>query len=116
MPVCFPTLFLNDFKLALPEIFLVTVSMVLLVYGVVYSTSREKAYPILAGNVSRLALFTLALTTILVLNQPIDGGVFFYQSLILDDLSSFLKSLILMCSFVSIFISMDYLKQEHHNS
>jgi len=116
MPVCFPTLFLNDFKLALPEIFLVTVSMVLLVYGVVYSTSREKAYPILAGNVSRLALFTLALTTILVLNQPIDGGVFFYQSLILDDLSSFLKSLILMCSFVSIFISMDYLKQERLNS
>mgnify|MGYP001185961573 FL=1 len=105
MSVCFPALFLNDFKLALPEIFLVSISMLLLVYGVIYSTSRTKAYPILAGNLSRLALFTLFFTFVLVFNQPISGGVFFYQSLILDDLSSFLKSLILVCSFVSIFIS-----------
>jgi len=116
MSVCFPALFLNDFKLALPEIFLVTISMVLLVYGVIFSTSRQKAYPILAGNLSRLALFTLGLTFILVVNQPIHAGIFFYQSLILDDLSSFLKGLILICSFVSIFISMDYLKQERLNS
>jgi proton-translocating NADH-quinone oxidoreductase chain N len=116
MSVCFPALFLNDFKLALPEIFLVTITMVLLVYGVIFSTSRQKAYPILAGNLSRLALFTLGLTFILVVNQPIHAGIFFYQSLILDDLSSFLKGLILICSFVSIFISMDYLKQERLNS
>jgi NADH:ubiquinone oxidoreductase subunit 2 (subunit N) len=107
MSVCFPALFLNDFKLALPEIFLVSISILLLVYGVIFSTSRQKAYPILAGNLSRLALLTLGLTFVLVFNQPIHAGVFFYQSLILDDLSSFLKALILICSFISIFISVE---------
>ena len=116
MSVCFPALFLNDFKLALPEIFLVSISILLLVYGVVFSTSRQKDYPVLAGNLSRLALLTLALTFLLVVNQPINAGVFFYQSLILDDLSSFLKTLILICSFISILISVDYLKQERLNS
>lgn len=113
---CFTALFLNDFKLALPEVFLVSASILLLVYGVVFSTSRQKSYPILAGNLSRLALLAIALTLLLVVNQPINAGVFFYQSLILDDLSSFLKTLILICSFTSIFISVDYLKQERLNS
>ena len=65
------------------------ISILLLVYEVVFSTSRQKDCPVLAGNLSRLPLLTLALTFLLVVNQPINAGVFFYQSPILDDLSSF---------------------------
>nr|ANA57059.1 NADH dehydrogenase subunit 2 [Pyramimonas parkeae]ANA57065.1 NADH dehydrogenase subunit 2 [Pyramimonas parkeae] len=107
-------LFLNDFKLAIPELFLISISIFLLVYGVVYSTSNLKGYPILSNNISRLALITLCFSIILVMNHPIKEAVFF--SLILDDFSSFLKVLILICSFTSILISLDYLKEEKLNS
>nr|YP_009310460.1 NADH dehydrogenase subunit 2 [Pyramimonas parkeae]YP_009310495.1 NADH dehydrogenase subunit 2 [Pyramimonas parkeae]AOT98928.1 NADH dehydrogenase subunit 2 [Pyramimonas parkeae]AOT98930.1 NADH dehydrogenase subunit 2 [Pyramimonas parkeae] len=109
-------LFLNDFKLAIPELFLISISIFLLVYGVIYSTSDFKGYPILSSNISRLALVTLCFSIILVMNHPIEEAVFFSQSLILDDFSSFLKVLILICSFTSILISLDYLKEEKLNS
>lgn len=44
-----------DFVLLFPELFLSTASLVLLVYGVVYSTSSWFTYPLLAPNVGWLS-------------------------------------------------------------
>jgi proton-translocating NADH-quinone oxidoreductase chain N len=108
-------LFINDFKPAIPEIFLLTAIIFLLVYGVFFSTSSERNYPILAGNISRLALLVLFFTFLLVINNPVQNVIFFYNCLIIDELSFFLKSLILFSSFIAILISIDYFKQEKLN-
>ncbi|EFN50545.1 hypothetical protein CHLNCDRAFT_28998, partial [Chlorella variabilis] len=43
-------LFDNDFQLLFPEIFLVVAAIFLLVYGVIFSTSKNKNYPLLLTN------------------------------------------------------------------
>jgi len=109
-------LFVNDFKPIIPEFFLLTTTIFLLVYGAFFTTSKDKNFPVLSGNVARLGLLILGFTLLLVLNSPIQRAVFFYNCLTIDDLSFFLKVLILISSFVSILISLDYLKQEKLNS
>ena len=46
----FVNLFENDFKLFLPEFFLVTAILTIVLYGSFYSVSREHNYPLI--NVS----------------------------------------------------------------
>ena len=99
-------LFVNDFKPVIPEFFLLTTTIFLLVYGAYFTTAKEKNFPVLSGNVARLGLLVLGFTLLLVLNSPIQRAVFFYNCLTIDDLSFFLKVLILVCSFVSICITM----------
>ena len=58
---CKTFLFKNDFQSLFPEIFLVTAGILLLIYGVVFSTSKDKNYPLLLINISWLSLLTLSL-------------------------------------------------------
>ena len=49
----------NDLKAALPELFLVMSCLFLLLYGVTWSTSVERRYPLLLRNVNWLSLLVL---------------------------------------------------------
>lgn len=70
-------LFVNDFKPIIPEFFLLTTTIFLLVYGAFFTTSKDKNFPVLSGNVARLGLLILGFTLLLVLNSPIQRAVFF---------------------------------------
>ena len=98
-------LFQNDFQSLLPEIFLVTAVIFLLVYGVVFSTSKEKNYPLLLTNISWLSLLACILTFGLLLNSPVENAILCYNTLIIDDFTTFLKGLVLFSSFFCIFMS-----------
>ena len=65
-------LFDNDFQALFPEIFLVSAGIFLLIYGVIYSTSKDKNYPILLNNISWLTLLALVYSFLLILNNPIE--------------------------------------------
>jgi len=108
----FMTLFQNDFLFIFPELFLCLGAMYLLVYGVIYSTSASKEYPILLQNIGYLSVLCLVWTGILLFNAPVTHAVFFYNSLLIDDLTFFLKSLVLFSTIGSIFLSFDYFKHE----
>ena len=109
-------LFQNDFQSLLPEIFLVTAVIFLLVYGVVFSTSKEKNYPLLLTNISWLSLLACILTFGLLLNSPVENAILCYNTLIIDDFTTFLKGLVLFSSFFCIFMSLYYIKQESINA
>ncbi len=109
-------LFDNDFKAFLPEIFLLVAGIFLLIYGVIYTTSKKKNYPIILVNISWLSLLSLFFTLILVLNNPFINAVLFFNTLLLDDLTKFLKIVIIFSTFFCIFISFDYIKQETLNA
>jgi proton-translocating NADH-quinone oxidoreductase chain N len=107
-------LFENDFKALLPEIFLVIASIIILVYGVIGSTSS--GYPLLIGNISWLALFSLIITFSLINAAPLSCGYLFYNSLVQDDYTFFLRSLLILGAIFSICISLNYVKSEGLNS
>lgn len=109
-------LFDNDFGALFPELFLVTCCIFLLVYGVIYSTSKIKNYPILLNNISWLSLLAFVFTLLLIINNPIKNASLLYNTLILDDFTKFIKILVLVSSFFSVYISMDYIKQESLNA
>ena len=109
-------LFDNDFQALFPEIFLVSTGIFLLIYGVIYSTSKDKNYPILLNNISWLTLLALIYSFFLIINNPIENALLFYNTLILDDFTKFIKGLILLSTFFCIFISLDYVKKESLNA
>lgn len=109
-------LFENDFKALVPELFLVSTTIFLLVYGVIYSTSEKKNYPLLLGNISWLGMLSLCYSLFLLNNNPISKAVVFYNTLILDDFTLFLKIVVLSGALFSILIALDYVEQEAMNS
>ena len=108
-------LFENDFKAALPEIFLVMSCLFLLLYGVIWSTSRERGYPLLLRNVNWLALLALGLTLLIATNTPISHGVFFYHTFLVDHVTTFFKGVVLLGGLSSLLISLDHLERESIN-
>jgi len=112
----YQTFFNNDFQSLLPEIFLVVAAIFLLVYGVVFSTSKDKNYPLLLSNLSWLSLLACIFTFLLLLNSPVQNALVCYNTLIIDDFTTFIKGLILLSTFFCIFMSLDYIKQESINA
>ncbi len=109
-------LFENDFKAVIPESFLVLASLILLVYGVVYSGSKKSGYPILMHGLGWLVQLSLLFTILLLLNNPLSNGSLFYNSLVIDDFALFLKSIVCIGALVSVLISLKYVQQEKINA
>lgn len=109
-------LFENDFLYVIPEFFLILTTLSLLMYGVVYTTSKKENYPILHTNITWLALFSLLFTFFLMLNSPFLNGVIFYNTLVYDEFSFFFKIVILLGAFFSIIIALEYIIQESLNA
>ena len=109
-------LFENDFKAVFPELFLVLASIILLMYGVIGSTSVEKRYPLLLSNTCWLALASLLISVSLMASAPCSDGYVFYNSLVLDDFTWFLKCILLVGAFFSLLISLNYIQEELINS
>jgi len=109
-------LFDNDFQLVFPEIFLIVAAIFLLLYGVIFSTSKNKNYPLLLTTISWLSLLACVFTFVLLLNSPVESALVFYNTLLIDDFTLFIKGLILTSTFFCIFMSLDYMKQESINA
>ena len=109
-------LFENDFKAVFPELFLVLASIILLMYGVIGSTAVEKRSPLLLSNTCWLALGSLLISVSLMATAPCSDGYVFYNSLVLDDFTWFLKCLLLVGAFLSLLISLNYIQEELINS
>ena len=108
-------LFENDFKAVIPESFLVLASLILLLYGVVYSGSKRSGYPILMHGLGWLVQLSLLFTVLLLVNNPLNNGSLFYNTLVIDDFTLFLKSIVCIGALVSVLISLKYVQQENIN-
>jgi len=112
----FIDLFQNDFLIIFPEMFFVTVTTFLLMYGVVFSTSKAHNYPILIQNVGHLGILATFYTFCLLFQNPVENAVFFYNCFFIDDLTFFFKSLVLLTTIAALFLSLDYVRQEGMNA
>lgn len=112
----FNFLFENDFKAILPELFLVVSSILLLMYGVVLSTSTKNNYPLLLNNISLLSLLSFIFTFFLFKNNFITHATIFYNTLVIDNFTYFLKILIIFSVCFCILISLNYMKKQSFNA
>jgi len=91
----------------LPELFLSSVIMILLMVGVFVKNSFR--------IVNLLTLFSLIFATALILNQPNEIIKIFKDSYIIDNLSIFMKVLTLLFCFFVLVLSTDYIKNQGLN-
>lgn len=80
----FPHLFENDFYAILPELYLILSTLVLLLFGVFYSTSKKHNTPSMMQTVAWLGLFCLFCTLCILQNLPFSSMTFLYSTLVID--------------------------------
>ena len=66
----FINLFENDFYALFPELFLTCAALLLLVFGVIWSTSKASGYPILVHTVAWLSIWSIVCALGLTLHMP----------------------------------------------
>ena len=89
-------LFENDLYALFPELFLTCTTLVLLIFGVIWSTSKAQGYPILVQTVAWLGVWSVVCALVLTLHMPFSIMVCFYNTFVIDELTFFLKSLVLL--------------------
>jgi proton-translocating NADH-quinone oxidoreductase chain N len=104
-------LFENDLYALFPELFLTCTTLVLLIFGVIWSTSKAQGYPILVQTVAWLGVWSVVCALVLTLHMPFSIMVCFYNTFVIDELTFFLKSLVICSTLASLLMSMEYLKK-----
>lgn len=100
----------------LPESFLVFSLLVLILYGVVYSTSKVHYYPVVIRSHIWLSVYTFIICLLLLGEAPTEESYIFFSSLRVDPYSTSLKSLLLISLILTSLISFDFVKKEKINS
>jgi len=110
MGLHFIHLFENDFYALFPELFLTCTTMLLLMFGVVWSTSKAQGYPILTHTVAWLCVWSLVCAFGLTIHSPFSVMVSFYNTFVIDELTFLLKAMVICSATAAMLMSMEYLK------
>ena len=102
-------LFESDFLGLIPEIFLLLGLSILLGYGVWYEKGRESQ---MTSHQLWVGGLCLIFTFILLCESPLMNMILCFNTLIIDGMSAFLKSLILLSTLCIFGLSFSYLQQE----
>lgn len=110
-------LFEKDFHYLLPELFLTSSILILLVYGVLLATESSFNYPILVRNVAWLSIISLSLSAYLLVNQGLVGNplALLGNLVINDSWTQTAKVIICLSGMASILIAIQYLEKERLN-
>lgn len=106
----------NHFKMFLPEIFLTTSILLLIVYASLIVTSRSLGYPLLTRSLTRLCLLVLSLTLLLMVNNPITEMIVYQNTFIFDELTLCVKQILIIASFFCLLIGDEVLKNHRINN
>jgi proton-translocating NADH-quinone oxidoreductase chain N len=112
----FTDIFNSSFIATIPEIYLALALSTLLLYGVVFSTAVNFGLPVLVRTSGWVMVFVLLLTLLLILNDPIGPSSIYYNVLIQDNFTCFVKAFIILASIFCILISFDYIREERINA
>jgi proton-translocating NADH-quinone oxidoreductase chain N len=112
----FDLFFENHFKVFLPEIYIITISLFLLVVGVTMSNLKKYKYPFFVKEMSILAILVLFFVLLLVLNSPLNNIVIFNNLFIVDEFSNFFKCFALISTLGCLIISLNFVKETGVNS
>lgn len=94
----FTPLFENHLKIFLPEIYLITITLFILVVGVTISNLKKYKYVTYIKETTILTILTLFFTVGLLLNNGFVNVVIFNNLFIVDDFSVFIKSFALLAT------------------
>jgi len=109
-------LFENNLKLFLPEFFLATAILTIVLYGSIYSVSKEHDYPLINISSCWISILTLISTGFLVFSTKDVSSIIFNGTFICDVLSQNTKLFVIGGTIVCLFINLGYVKNYRVNS
>nr|AJP33436.1 NADH dehydrogenase subunit 2 [Araucaria heterophylla] len=109
----------NLFLAVFPEIFLINATFILLIHGVVFSTSKKYDYPPLASNVGWLGLLSVLITILLLAaGAPLltIAHSFWNNFFRKDDFTYYRQIFLLLSTAGTILMCFDYFERERFNA
>jgi proton-translocating NADH-quinone oxidoreductase chain N len=97
----------NHLKVFLPEIYLASISLILLIVGVIFSNLRFYKYSFFVKEMGFLAILSLFFTLILIINNTFINVLIFNNLFISDYFTSFIKCFTIISIIGCLIISMD---------
>lgn len=112
----FDIMFENHFKIFLPEIYIITITLFFIIVGVTISNLRKYNYPYFVKEMCILAILSLFFTLVLIINNPLNNVLIFNNLFIVDDFSNFIKSFSIIAVIGCLIISRNFVKSAGINS
>lgn len=106
----------TDLPLVIPTLYLSVATLSLLIYGVVYSTSPARGAPVLQRCATRLGIWSIFLTLLLVCNAPSVEALVLYTTQSVDTLSLYFQGGILVATAASLLCGLGYCTRTRLNS
>jgi proton-translocating NADH-quinone oxidoreductase chain N len=110
------TPFASDIKVIIPELFLATSILSLILYSTNLATNLKYNYPLLSSSISWLSLLILVLTFALESNNTTILCGILNNAFIYDNLSSVTKSVVLLSTVSHLLISQTYVENSRFNA
>ena len=112
----FSLIFDNHFKVFLPEIYIITITLFLIIVGVTLSNLRKYKYSFIVKEMSIFAILVLFFTFLLVINNPLSNVLIFNNLFIVDSFSIFIKSFALLSTIGCLIITQNFVARSGINS
>lgn len=100
-----------------PELFLINATSILILFGVVFTTSKKYDYPTLVTNIAWLGFLSLLITTLLLADSAplLTTAHLFWNNLLRRDTFTYFAQIILLLSTAAnIYMCFDFFKKESH--
>jgi proton-translocating NADH-quinone oxidoreductase chain N len=111
----FDIIYDNHLKVFLPEIYLITITLILLIIGVIFSNLKFYKYPFFVKEMGILSIITLFFTLVLIINNPLIDVLIFNNLFIVDNFTSFIKCFTLLSVLGCLIISMNFVSKVNVN-
>lgn len=102
------SIFYNNFELLIPEFFITLIILFFLLFGTFYKNSDNKKILIIK-IINNLIIFLLLITILLMFNIPNISMTLMNGVLFIDNLTQYIKSLLIICTILCYIIQTNYL-------
>ena len=109
-------IFNNNFELLVPEFFLTTILLFLLLYGIFFQKNRNYQKILIIKNLNSIVIYLLLILFLLTLNIQAFNNNIMHGVLLIDNLSQFIKIILIICTFICFLIQQDYLIKQKINN
>ena len=105
-------IFNNQFEILIPEFFLTTILLILLLFGVFYKKNEINQKFLIIKNLNTIIIYLLFILLILLFNINNISGTLINSLLIIDNLTQFIKIILIFCTIIYFLIQENYIIQQ----
>ena len=111
----FTNIYSNTLEFLVPEIFLTTSLLILLLFGVFFKQQNNK-YIYIIDNINTITMYLLVILFLLIFNMENLSMLVLNNLLLINNFTQFIKLILVASTLICIIIQKNYIKQQKINS